>query len=709
MAEAVSAVFAAAHAQHRPAFVGYITAGFPDGDDTPGLMLAMEKGGVDIIELGVPFSDPIADGPTIQDSTHTALLNGTDVSKCLSYVKEARAKGLKAPVILFGYYNPILIYGEEKIMKECAEVGVNGFIIVDAPPEEAVKFRDLCRSHGLSYVPLIAPSSSDSRISHLVACADTFIYVISALGVTGARDKVSEELPALLRRIRAQTDLPLAVGFGVTTREHFQVVGKEAEGVVIGSQIIKVAKGAEKAVRAQELERYCAMVSGRDEAEKVANGVAAMGIGKSSAPKASAVAPPQHAIADRFGQFGGQYAPEALVDCLDELEKAFVEAMADPSFRAEFESYYPFMGRPSQLHLAERMTAKCGGAKIWLKREDLNHTGSHKINNALGQVLLARRLGKKRIIAETGAGQHGVATATVCAKFGLECIVYMGAEDVRRQSLNVFRMRMLGATVVPIDSGSRTLKDAVNEAMRDWVTNVATTHYIIGSAIGPHPFPTIVREFQSVIGRETKKQMLEQIGRLPDAVIACVGGGSNAIGMFHPFVDDKEVRKIGLEAGGSGVDSGYHSATLVAGTPGVLHGTRTYLLQDKNGQITETHSISAGLDYPGVGPEHAWLKDSSRAEYYAVTDAESLIGFRALTELEGIIPALETAHAIFYAMKVAAEMKPDQHIVICVSGRGDKDVNSVAENLPKLGKVIGWDLRFEDQMPGTDSGRAGRH
>lgn len=312
--------------------------------------------------------------------------------------------------------------------------------------------------------------------------------------------------------------------------------------------------------------------------------------GKTGAP---APAPPKHALADRFGQFGGQYAPEALVDCLDELEKAFIEAMADPSFRAEFESLYSFMGRPSQLHLADRMTAKCGGAKIWLKREDLNHTGSHKINNAVGQVLLARRLGKKRIIAETGAGQHGVATATVCAKFGLECVVYMGAEDVRRQSLNVFRMRMLGAKVVAIDSGSRTLKDAVNEAMRDWVANVATTHYIIGSAIGPHPFPTLVREFQSVIGRETKKQMIEHIGRLPDAVVACVGGGSNAIGMFHPFVDDKDVRIIGVEAGGSGVNSGFHSATLVAGTPGVLHGTRTYLLQDKNGQITETHSISA--------------------------------------------------------------------------------------------------------------------
>jgi tryptophan synthase len=337
-----------------------------------------------------------------------------------------------------------------------------------------------------------------------------------------------------------------------------------------------------------------------------------------------------------------------------------------------------------------------GGAKIWLKREDLNHTGSHKINNALGQALLARRLGKKRIIAETGAGQHGVATATICAKLGLDCTIYMGAEDVRRQALNVFRIRLLGAKVVPVSSGSKTLKDAINEALRDWVTNVATTHYIIGSAIGPYPFPVMVREFQSVIGRETKEQMLEKAGKLPDIVIACVGGGSNAIGMFHPFINDKSVRLIGVEAGGDGIDTDKHSATLTKGRPGVLHGTKTYLMQDEHGQIIETHSISAGLDYPGVGPEHAGLKDSGRAEYVVANDSDALIGFRTMSQTEGIIPALETSHAIFAAIEFAKNLPSDKDIVISFSGRGDKDVISVADSLPKLGPKIGWDLRFDE-------------
>ncbi|RUO95527.1 tryptophan synthase beta chain [Jimgerdemannia flammicorona] len=314
---------------------------------------------------------------------------------------------------------------------------------------------------------------------------------------------------------------------------------------------------------------------------------------------------------------------------------------------------------------------------------------------AYENILLAKRLGKRRIIAETGAGQHGVATATVCAKLGFECVVYMGSEDCRRQALNVFRMRMLGATVIPVESGSRTLKDAINEAMRDWVTNVATTHYLVGSAIGPHPFPLIVRDFQSVIGKESKQQLLKKAGKLPDVVVACVGGGSNAIGMFHPFIEDKSVRIVGVEAGGDGIDTSKHSATLAAGTPGVLHGTRTYLLQDEKGQIVETHSVSAGLDYPGVGPEHAWLKDIGRAEYVVADDAQAMQGFRALTELEGIIPALESSHAIYYAHKIAATLPKDQDVIVCLSGRGDKDVNSVAEVLPNLGPKIGWNLRFE--------------
>lgn len=387
------------------------------------------------------------------------------------------------------------------------------------------------------------------------------------------------------------------------------------------------------------------------------------------------------ALSPRFGEYGGRYIPETLVGAHEELERAYGEARRDPAFQAELDDLLKhYVGRATPLYFAEHLTRECGGARIWLKREDLAHTGAHKINNALGQALLAKRLGKPRIIAETGAGQHGVATATVCAMLDLECVVYMGSEDIKRQSLNAFRMKMLGAELVSVESGSKTLKDAINEAMRDWVTNVETTHYIIGSAIGPHPFPTIVRDFQSVIGREARAQMLEQAGKLADVAIACVGGGSNAIGLFHPLIDDP-TRLIGVEAGGDGVGTGKHSATLVAGRPGVLHGTKTYLLQDGDGQILETHSISAGLDYPGVGPEHSWLKTSERAEYVAVDDKQALEGFKALTRAEGIIPALEPSHAIYHAMQVARQLGPDQDILIGLSGRGDKDMHTVAAAL----------------------------
>ena len=381
-----------------------------------------------------------------------------------------------------------------------------------------------------------------------------------------------------------------------------------------------------------------------------------------------------------FGPFGGQFAPETLMPALAELEEAWAEAKGDPEFHAELEGMLrDYVGRETPLTHAPRLSEQLGGAQIWLKREDLAHTGAHKINNALGQVLLARRMGKPRIIAETGAGQHGVATATACARFGIECIVYMGEEDVHRQALNVFRMGLLGAEVVPVKSGARTLKDAINEAIRDWVTNVRTTHYLIGSAIGPHPYPVIVRELQSCIGREAKDQLREKIGKLPDVAIACVGGGSNAIGLFHPLIDDP-VRLIGVEAAGEGLDA-RHAATLSAGSPGVLHGTRSYVLQDEHGQITEAHSISAGLDYPGVGPEHAWLMLTERAEYVSVTDEEALDGLKLLSETEGIIPALETAHAIAYAAKIAPQMSPDETILLGLSGRGDKDVEIVRDAL----------------------------
>jgi len=382
-----------------------------------------------------------------------------------------------------------------------------------------------------------------------------------------------------------------------------------------------------------------------------------------------------------FGDYGGQFVPETLMPVLDELVTAYKEIKADKAFWSEFEALSrDYSGRPTPLYLAERLTENCGGARIFLKREDLAHTGAHKINNALGQGLLARRMGKRRIIAETGAGQHGVAAAAVCAKLGLECIVYMGEEDVRRQSLNVFRMRLMGAEVRPIHEGSRTLKDAINEAIRDWVTN-PDTYYLLGSAVGPYPYPVMVRDFQSVIGKETRQQILDKSGRLPDYIIACVGGGSNAIGIFHSFLNDKEVKLIGVEAAGRGIKTGEHAAPLMAGTVGVLHGTKSYVLQTKDGQIRETHSISAGLDYPGVGPEHSYLKDSGRATYVAVTDQEALEGFKLLSKTEGIVPALEPAHAIFHAAKMASSLEKEKTIVVNLSGRGDKDMDIVAEAL----------------------------
>ncbi len=386
--------------------------------------------------------------------------------------------------------------------------------------------------------------------------------------------------------------------------------------------------------------------------------------------------------AGRFGAYGGQFVPETLMTPLIELEKAYEEAKADPAFQKELDYYLKqYVGRETPLYFAERLTEKIGGAKIYLKREDLNHTGAHKINNALGQALLAIRMGKKRIVAETGAGQHGVATATACALLDLECIVYMGAEDVKRQSLNVFRMELLGAKVVGVDKGSATLKDAVNEALRHWVTNVEDTHYILGSALGPHPFPTIVRDFQRVIGDETRAQILEQENRLPDTVVACVGGGSNAIGMFYPFVEDSNVGLIGVEAAGSGVETGKHAAAITGGQKGVLHGAYMYLLQDENGFVQEAHSISAGLDYPATGPEHSYLADIGRAQYVAVTDAEALEGVKLLCATEGILPALESSHAIAYVSKLAATMDKEQIVVICLSGRGDKDVHTLIDAL----------------------------
>ena len=395
-----------------------------------------------------------------------------------------------------------------------------------------------------------------------------------------------------------------------------------------------------------------------------------------TAPKERAILPDEHG---RFGPYGGQYVPETLMAALGELERAYTAARTDEAFEGELAFLLQeYVGRPTPLYYAARLTERLGGALVYLKREDLAHTGAHKINNALGQGLLVKRMGKPRVVAETGAGQHGVASATVCAMLGLDCVVYMGEEDVRRQALNVFRMKLLGAEVRPVASGSRTLKDAINEAIRDWATNVETTHYLIGSVVGPHPYPMMVRDFQSVIGSESREQILAKEGRLPDYAVACVGGGSNAIGLFHPFYGDSSVRLVGVEAAGKGLGTGHHAASLAAGRRGVLHGAMSYLLQDTAGQVTETHSISAGLDYPGVGPEHAFYKDSGRADYVAVTDRQALEGLTLLCETEGIIPALESAHAVYYAAELARALPADNIVLVCLSGRGDKDMDIVA-------------------------------
>lgn len=556
--------------------VTYLTAGYPHPDETVDLLLAMQNGGADVIELGIPFTDPQADGATIQKANEVALSHGVTLDKCIKMVATARSKGLTAPVLLMGYYNPFLAYGLDKLMQNSKEAQIDGFIVVDLPPEEGALFVEKATKLDLSYVPLVSPTTTDERIAYLSSNAGSFMYCVSVTGVTGARGALPTDLKNFVERIRKHSNAPLAVGFGISTPDQVKEVSDIAEGVVVGSAIISTIDSAMEdsaAVRAQKLKDFVATLSSSLAKRQAGRKPTSMKL----------AAPETRDISNRnFGDFGGRYIPETLIDAHKELEEAYEAAKNDPKFQEEVAFYRKeFIGGPTPLYFAENLTKKIGGANIWFKREELAHTGAHKINNAVGQVLLAKRLGKKRIIAETGAGQHGVATAAVCAHFGLDCTVYMGAVDCERQKLNVFRMNCLGAKVIPVESGSKTLKDAINEAMRDWVTNVRDTHYLIGSAIGPHPFPTIVRDFQAVVGKEARQQMLEKAGKLPDVVVACVGGGSNAIGMFHPFVNDKDVILVGAEAGGEGL-SGLNSATLSGGRPGVLHGTKTYLLQVLN-------------------------------------------------------------------------------------------------------------------------------
>ena len=653
------------------------------------MLLAMQEEGVSVIELGIPYTDPQADGASIQITNQKAIKNGvSELPTCLSMIKKARDQGLTIPVVLMGYYNPFYQYGLEKLCLETKEAGGDGFIIVDLPPEEGTELASSCQKHGLSNIPLVAPTSSDERITYLCESASTFIYCVSVTGVTGSRADLPEDLPDFIGRVRSKTELPLAVGFGVNSAVHCQQIAGIADGVVVGSAITNsieaLGNDASSEDRVGAVRKLVSdLIGGCTQMENPANQATSLG----QIPGGDLAAIEARNAKARFGRFGGQFIPETLSEAFREIEEAYDAVKDDATFHAEIDRYRrDFVGGPTPVHKAERLTELAGGATIWLKREDLAHTGAHKINNAIGQALLAKRIGKPRIIAETGAGQHGVATATVCAMLGLHCTVYMGAVDCERQKLNVFRMNTLGAKVVPVQDGQRTLKDAINEAMRDWVTNVRDTHYLIGSAVGPHPFPIIVRDFQSVMGNEMKVQMMEKAGKLPDAVVACVGGGSNAIGAFHPFVEDAGVELYGVEAAGHGIEKDEeHCATLSKGTPGVLQGAMTYVIQEKSGQTLNTHSISAGLDYPGVGPEHAHLKDIGRAKYVAVTDEQALEGFKLMCEYEGIIPALETSHAIYYAVELAKELGPGKDLIINMSGRGDKD-------MPQIAKIMGVEV-----------------
>jgi len=677
----IEEAFAQCKERGEAAFVTFVTAGFPQKEDTPALLLAMQEGGASVIELGIPYTDPQADGTTIQQTNQVAIKAGTsEMTQCLSMVSDARSQGLTVPVVLMGYYNPFFQFGIENMCEKAKEAGADGFIVVDLPPEEGAVLAKSCNKHGLSNIPLIAPTTTDERIGHLAQAASTFIYCVSTTGVTGARAELPPDLNEFIGRVRKQTDLPLAVGFGISNPRMVQSVANLGDGVVVGSAILKAVQkaGNTRAERVAAVKKIVSELSAGCKQGSAATNQAKILGRKPEDEVADEIA--KLSVKSRFGRFGGQFIPETLSEAFREIEAEYAKIKDDPSFLAELDVYRrDFVGGPTPLHRADRLTEHCGGANIWLKREDLAHTGAHKINNAIGQALLAKRIGKPRIIAETGAGQHGVATATICAKLGLDCTVYMGAVDCERQRLNVFRMNTLGAKVVPVTDGQATLKDAINEAMRDWVTNVRDTHYLIGSAVGPHPFPTIVRDFQSVMGTEMKAQMQEKAGKLPDVVIACVGGGSNAIGAFHPFVEDASVELHGVEAAGHGIDKDeMHCATLTKGTPGVLQGALTYVIQEKSGQTLNTHSVSAGLDYPGVGPEHAHLKDTGRAKYCAVTDDEALEGFKMMCQYEGIIPALETSHAIYYAIQLAKTLGKDKDIVINMSGRGDKDMPQVA-------------------------------
>ncbi|RAK95275.1 tryptophan synthase [Aspergillus ibericus CBS 121593] len=671
--------FAQSKRKGRPVLVTFVTAGFPTPEETPDIMLGLQAGGADIIELGLPFTDAMADGTLVQQASMTALKNGVMVHSIALMVQEARSRGLHIPILFSGYYNPILHYGEARLVADCSKAGVDGFLVVDLPAEDAVRFRNLCVGAGCSYIPIIAPCTPDDRVQMLCCMADTFVYLVSRMGVTGMRSELDSELPDLIRRVKKLGGNPrVAVGFGIASRDQFLKITSIADGAIIGSCLLKDLARAPPGKRPQAARQFCLRMRGvKDHYD------GSISLGRDATKTSPEQSTPR--FRDIPGPYGGQYVPEAMVKCLSDLETSFREAVKDPQFWEEYESFSPYVGRPSGLHKAPRLSAFAGGATIWLKREDLNHTGSHNINNALGQILLARRLGKTNIIAETGAGYHGLATAAVCAKLGMKCTVYMGLHDMQHEAENVFMMRAMGTTVLPVRSGSGSMCDAIDEAFRACIADINKSYYVIGSSVGPHPLPTIVKTFQSVIGKETKAQFREQTGKLPDAVVACVGGGSNALGMFSSFVEDKSVQLVGVECEAE-------TAALSGGSVGVLHGSKTYILQDEGGQTRKPQSLFMGMNYPGVAPELASWKDSGRATFLTATGTQVLERFRRMSELEGIVPALESSHAIWGAMHMAKQLGPGKNVVLCVSGRGDKQVQTVAEELLLLGPEIGWEL-----------------
>ena len=641
--------------------INYLTAGFPQKSSTVDLLLKLEKLGSDIIELGVPFSDPVADGPLIKMANDIALRQGITLVDIFKMVREARDRGLKAPIILMGYYNVFYQYGLEKLMVSSQENGVNGFIIVDLQPDLATKYVRLCHQYNMGLVPLISMTSSRERILQLVKYANCFIYCVAVKGITGGREALDHNLIPLITSVKLLTRTPIAVGFGISKAIHAKTIWEKAEGVIMGSKIIENIQN-ENLV--EFLKPFLETKSSFSPSE-------------TNSIKFSSLRDPASGFVNNHNNIN-QYLPEILVAAHQELEMAFKNNIKDPSFQSEFKELLKnYVGRPSPLYRAKNLTTLVGGASIWFKREDLNHTGSHKINNALGQALLAKRMGKTKVIAETGAGQHGIATATVCCLLNLKCKIYMGAKDVGRQIKNVEKIKLLGAEIVVVEEGTRTLRDAINKALQDWISESDTCYYLVGSAIGAHPYPEIVEYFQAIIGRETKKQFYELNKCLPDYIIACVGGGSNAIGIFNEFLDDREVKLIGVEAGGISAWSEKTAASINHGKIGVLHGTKTYLIQDKEGQIKDTHSISAGLDYPGIGPVHTQLHHTSRATYVTCYDRDAVNAFKLLVKTEGIIPALETSHALAYAIVLAKKCCSSSNIIVNLSGRGDKDIETV--------------------------------